>query len=271
MRTEPGLSATLLIQKRSHFFCHGLIFSSYKKSNMLTVGIDLRSVIMNYLITFFTLAFITLSPLSASQQVGGVDPELAKDVRHAIFTEVILGKNLPPEISAAAMRTAVMNGGFVDPKTFDNPEFADDHEAAFQWLMTFVQEGQAPNYDALTALANEFQAKTGQGEAIGGQARQDKLAKKLGKYGLGGDLGAAISGAVGAGEIPLGWSESLNNYKEKIKTCLNPNAKICDVSLMASRGTVKKFNIHIVNLASAYIKALQPFVQHRMDEMLGKH
>lgn len=186
---------------------------------------------MRYVLMAFAMVFSLSTSVYASQPAG-LSAEDIKAVQQSVIKE-----RVPQQFSRDVAKTVVMTEGFIDPAKFDNPEYADFHVAAHLWLSGIVQN---EGVDGLTALANQFHAQTGQGKKIDGF-------KQL--------------------EATLGWPAALANYKEKIDGCLKGQGGVCNVSGFALKGSIKKFNVHVVNLSAAYINAIKPFVDQEVKTL----
>lgn len=180
----------------------------------------------------------------------------------------------------------VVAGGYKNPGEFDSPKRLGQHQEAIVWLKGLTSE-------KLIALANDFQQKTGQGRPIDVEAKAAELkqgatnvlnsqdvqpllnvavlffgAKKVNKA-LGEEKLDKFFGKASKKLSESEFSIAITNYEEILKKTLArgfsgiSNESVWKESSGIMRGSIQKFNVHIVNLVAAYINLLDTLAMNQ--------
>ena len=188
-----------------------------------------------YAVALILAIMLSLPTIASGPQSAGQEEELVKKYRTKVLEEL-----LPQYLATLATKDDAMNQEVLKHRVewtiFDAPEFRSDHKLALAWIQRLLAAGK------LNEFANAYQDKY-------------KVAKKKVN-----DLEAYL------------WGTAVKNYEVIIKHSEGqklPSEYYWDKPPhKAIRGTVKKHDVILTYLATAYITALKEskaaFVNEKM-------
>lgn len=190
---------------------------------------------MRYLTAIFTVFTILIVPAFASQPAGETPRER--------FKSFVITQMLPQELrypSTDEMKPLVLAKPRTEWSTYKSQKYYEDHQAALDWFKALQQTNQ------LGTVANTYQRTIG----VGKQVRAFEQAA---------------------------WPGAIANYEKVISICVRDQkemAEECEWSKApyeGVRGFMKKHNVLLTYLATAFISVRQDVKQRYIDEKLAAY